>query len=395
MLFLPAASIASLLLAADPVGKSSAVDGPLASAETSPRASAATAIACDVDFVPLSFDVQFDGPGVFSKVLPLGCSRSLDGVTEIIVDALRLQFTTFGDGEFSISTELLSGQTEVASGMSTLVGFHVGSSLSSDRRARPLLTIPIALPFGSTFDAVRLTFTCTNSVTSLRCRGMHPNNVARFALVRGLDAAGCHATQVVAGLPVQQIQDAGITPWVTSMFAAPVPMSTVRLAYVPMFSFSTMEILPPGTSSTIESELLLSNGSTLRLDNWQSPGVSFAASPEASIASVRGESLIIGSDVHAALQGVLATGWRYRLHKTGTGAFTATPPTTAKLRFLHSSFYPSADLDGDGIVGATDLAIMLGAWGVCSPCGACVGDINVDGFVDGIDVSVLLGAWST
>ncbi|MFO0829245.1 MAG: hypothetical protein U0572_13995 [Phycisphaerales bacterium] len=48
-----------------------------------------------------------------------------------------------------------------------------------------------------------------------------------------------------------------------------------------------------------------------------------------------------------------------------------------------------ADLDGDGNVGASDLAILLGAWGTSGP-----GDLDFNGTVDAADVAVLLGAWS-
>lgn len=49
------------------------------------------------------------------------------------------------------------------------------------------------------------------------------------------------------------------------------------------------------------------------------------------------------------------------------------------------------DLDGDGLVGGSDLAILLGAW---ADTGACVlADVTGDGTVDGADLAVMLGAW--
>lgn len=47
------------------------------------------------------------------------------------------------------------------------------------------------------------------------------------------------------------------------------------------------------------------------------------------------------------------------------------------------------DLDGDGLVNAADLAIVLINWG-----GAKVGDLNGDGLVDAADLSLLLANWS-
>lgn len=49
----------------------------------------------------------------------------------------------------------------------------------------------------------------------------------------------------------------------------------------------------------------------------------------------------------------------------------------------------AADLDGDGQVGATDLGILLGAWGSEN----LLADIDGDTAIDAGDLAVLLGAW--
>jgi len=48
------------------------------------------------------------------------------------------------------------------------------------------------------------------------------------------------------------------------------------------------------------------------------------------------------------------------------------------------------DLDGDGSVSGSDLAILLGAWG---PCAGCPADLDGSGDVSGSDLALLLGAW--
>ena len=48
------------------------------------------------------------------------------------------------------------------------------------------------------------------------------------------------------------------------------------------------------------------------------------------------------------------------------------------------------DLDGDGFVGAGDLAQLLGVWGECPNCPA---DFNGDDMVGPFDLAILLGAW--
>jgi hypothetical protein len=47
------------------------------------------------------------------------------------------------------------------------------------------------------------------------------------------------------------------------------------------------------------------------------------------------------------------------------------------------------DLDGSGTVDASDLAILLGAWGGNDP----TKDLNADGSIDAADLAILLGAW--
>ncbi|MGA1018580.1 MAG: BACON domain-containing protein, partial [Phycisphaerales bacterium] len=48
------------------------------------------------------------------------------------------------------------------------------------------------------------------------------------------------------------------------------------------------------------------------------------------------------------------------------------------------------DLDGDGVVGSSDLSLMLAAWGRCESCEA---DLDRDGDVDGADLSMLMSGW--
>ncbi len=52
-----------------------------------------------------------------------------------------------------------------------------------------------------------------------------------------------------------------------------------------------------------------------------------------------------------------------------------------------------ADLNGDGVVNAADLAQVLGHWGVTDPS-SMVMDFNDDGVVNAADLALLLGAWS-
>ncbi|MBC8309354.1 MAG: hypothetical protein ISR75_06375 [Phycisphaerales bacterium] len=51
---------------------------------------------------------------------------------------------------------------------------------------------------------------------------------------------------------------------------------------------------------------------------------------------------------------------------------------------------PPEDIDGDGIIGTTDLLAMIGAWG---PCSGCPEDIDNSGTVDTSDLLSLIGVW--
>ena len=51
------------------------------------------------------------------------------------------------------------------------------------------------------------------------------------------------------------------------------------------------------------------------------------------------------------------------------------------------------DIDGDGVVGTSDLLLLLGAWGDCPPKGDCPADLDDDGAVGTTDLLILLGNW--
>ena len=56
----------------------------------------------------------------------------------------------------------------------------------------------------------------------------------------------------------------------------------------------------------------------------------------------------------------------------------------------HAQTACDADVDGNGTVGAPDLASVLSAWG---PCAGCTADINDSGAVDAADIAALLSLW--
>ena len=55
---------------------------------------------------------------------------------------------------------------------------------------------------------------------------------------------------------------------------------------------------------------------------------------------------------------------------------------------ISARVFNRGDIDGDGMVGASDLASLLSSWN-----GNGIGDLNVDGIIDSIDLAILLSAW--
>jgi len=70
------------------------------------------------------------------------------------------------------------------------------------------------------------------------------------------------------------------------------------------------------------------------------------------------------------------------------GSYSATTSITAQLVIDGPPQGSPADLNGDGVVNAADLSILLGGWGQPGPT-----DIDGDGTTNAADLSVLLGSW--
>lgn len=88
----------------------------------------------------------------------------------------------------------------------------------------------------------------------------------------------------------------------------------------------------------------------------------------------------------------------YEFSIAGTYYLRVSPVTTTNDLQLYSASLTitpvpaiPADLNGDGVVNAADLGVMLAAWG----SSLASADINDDGIVDGNDLGLLLSSWTT
>jgi hypothetical protein len=76
-----------------------------------------------------------------------------------------------------------------------------------------------------------------------------------------------------------------------------------------------------------------------------------------------------------------------------TAQIAAAATLRAVLDYVDSILVSPGDLDGDGLVGSADLAVLLAAFGPC-PLPACTADLDSDGLVGPADLALLLGNWS-
>jgi hypothetical protein len=124
---------------------------------------------------------------------------------------------------------------------------------------------------------------------------------------------------------------------------------------------------------------------------WEANGIAATADGQAVVATGAGS---IGSIVSGYRLGSGYTELTYGIYLDDAGAarlIAVTPPSDTD---RNGNLVPdecersSADLDGDGAVGAGDLAILLAGWGGSGPA-----DLDRDGTVGAADLALLLAAW--
>jgi T5SS/PEP-CTERM-associated repeat protein len=78
----------------------------------------------------------------------------------------------------------------------------------------------------------------------------------------------------------------------------------------------------------------------------------------------------------------------------GGGVASGSPVPAVAVR-LQSAVQVEGDLNGDGEVDGSDLALILGNWGTCQACASCQADLTGDCAVDAADLAIVLGAWGS
>lgn len=80
---------------------------------------------------------------------------------------------------------------------------------------------------------------------------------------------------------------------------------------------------------------------------------------------------------------------RFIARDLNTGSLVEAGVDDFKVIDVDCSAAVPGDLNGDGVVNAADLALLLNAWGSTNPAA----DLNDDGIVNGVDLGILLNAW--
>ena len=109
------------------------------------------------------------------------------------------------------------------------------------------------------------------------------------------------------------------------------------------------------------------------------------------------EAFIVGDDVvfqtaYSIAPDVFAQGTTSLAALDGKRMLLRTWGQSSNQGWLVTPASSSGDLNGDGMVNAADLGLLLAQWGVCA---GCTGDLNGDGAVDAADLGLLLAGWTS
>ena len=94
--------------------------------------------------------------------------------------------------------------------------------------------------------------------------------------------------------------------------------------------------------------------------------------------------------LHSLLSPADQAEWATRLHPfeiNDRGQIAGTGVWNGETRGFLMTPQRVGDLDGDGVVSGSDLAVLLAAWGTSDA------DLNGDGITNGADLAILLAAW--
>lgn len=305
-------------------------------------------------------------------------------IQAMVVDPVAAYVSGLAANVIALSEVPLNGVTNDIRSLETNLG-----NLAADS------TLWAARTFGPAFGAARADVAFQNG------GGIRNNNVLPAGNFTELNTFEIlpfsNFTAVAANIPPQQFKEI----MENAVSRVGTTSGTGRFAQIAGFR---MTFNPAGTAQVLNSsfvvttpgtrvrEIVLNDGRVIVQNGQVVPGA-----PSVNVASIdflfrggdqypfRGAPFtIIGVSYQQALEAYvtqhlsgLISSLRYRVGGEGRIVRTTSPFRTC-----------ASDLDGDGIVGAADLAAMLGAWGQA-------GSVDLDGNnrVDSGDLAAMLGAW--
>ena len=283
-------------------------------------------------------DVATEGYGTTVVNLPLSSPVSLDGAFAVYWDALTTTILPDGDGDkgvehTSITLSLLAGGTEIAYAGGGWE-FWTASSYTTTWRGGAWLP-----ELTDTIDALRITVENTpegDDRSMIACLGtIHAGNALNVHIVYGPVAPiGLHEVRTLADIPIKSVSGTTTTPWEYHAFDSPVPGT--QLKYIRHSGMSWSGTMPAGDdrSTTTESQLVLDSGASIALDDATSPSTGLAPRDSARLTNTS-HSLLVDGTAKATLAGRNIVGWRWRVHQSGEGQATITPPATVYFHFFY------------------------------------------------------------
>ncbi|HRQ74973.1 MAG TPA: hypothetical protein PK098_03555 [Phycisphaerales bacterium] len=344
--------------------------------------------ACTVQTRTFTADIVHAGTLQVVVDVPFCAPVSMEGVSLVVLETLIAEITSTSAASQSVNfaVELMDSGSPVAS-LAPASGNQSGN-LTSHRNF--ILRTSGELNSTAVVNGIRLTSTVSATSLSVRYRGAYQSNTIRAHFARGPIGDGdCHAIRAVANTSPVVVTGTGTSAWVEQSFDVPVPLANLHFVLPNRPGFSITGSI--GDSFDIEAQLLLDNKETLQMDNWSVPGA--AAAPPAQNIWAREVRRTIAYPQCLELEDRVITGWRWRVHKTGSGTLTMTPGDPIFIRFLRKPCEKPGDFTGDGIVDVLDLLYLLGSWGACADPEHCPADLNGDCTVDVIDLLVVLANW--
>jgi RHS repeat-associated protein len=289
---------------------------------------------------PVTFSAGGTPPVTLTYDLPLGEAISLADVRAVGIGAFRWDVVG-GSARTELTASLLSGSTELLD----VGGSFTSGSLSSEgwslvlRLGRAVTASEIAGLPSTTADGIRFKvfrYSGSSSFTT-SLASIHADGRLRLTLATcEMGPCGPHDQQDFLDLPeIVKSVIAGVSPWSQVSLPRPVPGGSLRYVHAGPF---LLRVGSPGVRMmNVEVQLILNDGSTVTLDDWESPSALGAPSVNTFVAA---HSLSVPDSILDLLEDRWVTAFRWRVHTGNNAGGTVNPGCPSTLPSLCGSGTP-------------------------------------------------------